>query len=153
MSGRIVVGVDGSGHSRRALQYAVEEARRRNASIEVVHAYRLPVYWGAPEFSGPVPPPTPEEVEREANELVDRMIGHAPSDVQVTSVVVPGAPASTLLEIAEGADLLVVGSRGRGGFRGLLLGSTGHQVIAHAPCPVVVVRPKTASKPARRTAA
>lgn len=152
MSGRIVVGIDGSDNSRRALQYAFEEARRRDASIEVVHAYQLPIYWGPPEFSGPLLPPTREAVERDARELVDRTIGHAPPDLQIKRVVAPGSPAWTLLRIAEGADLLIVGSRGRGGFGGLLLGSTSHQVIAHAPCPVVVVRAEKSAEPARTPA-
>lgn len=140
MSGRIVVGVDGSDHSRRALQYALEEARRRDASVDVVHAYQLPVYWGAPEFGGTVPGPTQEEADRQAHEVIDDMLGAAPTDVHIERIVTRGYPPTTLLKIAEGADLLVVGSRGRGGVRGLLLGSTSHHVIAHAPCPVVVVR-------------
>ncbi len=140
MSGRIVVGVDGSDHSRRAVQFAIEEARRRSASLDVVHAYQLPVYWGAPEFGATVPGPTREEAEREAREVIDHTLGVVPTDVHVERIVTRGYPPTALLKIAEGADLLVVGSRGRGGVRGILLGSTSHHVIAHAPCPVVVVR-------------
>lgn len=140
MGGRIVVGVDGSDHSRRAVQYAFEEARRRDATVEVVHAYHLPIYWSPPEYNGPVTGPTLEEARHEANQVVSRAIGQAPSDLQVERFAIRGPAAHTLLRMAEGADLLVVGSRGRGGFRGLLLGSTSHQVISHAPCPVVVVR-------------
>lgn len=140
MDGRIVVGVDGSDHSRRALQYAFEEARRRDASVDVVHAYQMPIYWGAPEFGGTVPVPSAEEMERHAHEVIDQVIGVAPTDLRIERIAAHGPTADTLLRVAEGADLLVVGSRGRGGFRGLLLGSTSHQVITHAPCPVVVIR-------------
>lgn len=140
MDGRIVVGVDGSDHSRRALKYAFEEARRRGASVDVVHAYQMPIYWGPPEFGGAIPGPTGEEMERHAQDVIDQTIGVAPSDLQIERIAAHGPAADTLLRVAEGADLLVVGSRGRGGFRGLLLGSTSHQVITHAPCPVVVIR-------------
>lgn len=71
--------------------------------------------------------------------LLQRELAHVPDDVVVQPVVVEGPAARALLETARGADLLVVGSRGRGGFLGLLLGSTSHQVVTHASCPVVVV--------------
>lgn len=139
MGGRIVVGVDGSAHSRRAVHYAFEQARQRDAIVEVVHAYRLPDYWPPPGYSGSIPGFTHGEAEHEAYQVIDRTIGQVPSDVQIQRIATHGLPADTLLRIARGADLLVVGSRGRGGFRGLLLGSTSHQVISHAPCPVTVI--------------
>lgn len=140
MGGRIVVGIDGSDHSRLALTYAFEEARRRDASVDVVLAYQLPIYWGAPEFGGTIPVPSIEQAEQHAHEVLDQTIGVAPTDLEIERIAAHGPPADTLLRVAEGAELLIVGSRGRGGFRGLLLGSTSHQVITHAPCPVVVVR-------------
>ena len=139
MTRRIVVGIDDSDHARQALQHAFDEARRRDARVDVVHTYQLPVAWGPPDYLAPSAS-SHDEVEQLANHVVDRMLGTPPSDLRVERIVTYGSPAQTLLRVAEGADLLVVGSRGRGGFRGLLLGSTSHQVISHAPCPVLVVR-------------
>lgn len=138
MTARIVVGVDGSAHARRALAFAIEEARRREARVDAVYAYAPPVYWAAPEFGVLIPRPESEVVE-DATQLLERELGDVPDDVHVEPVVVEGPAARALLETAKGADLLVVGSRGRGGFMGLLLGSTSHQVVTHATCPVVVV--------------
>ena len=138
MTGRIVVGIDGSPHSRRTLEFTVEEARRRGATIDAVYAYAPPVYWSAPEFGVLIPRPESEVVE-DARALLDRELAEVPEDVRVEHVVVEGPAARALLETARGADLLVVGSRGRGGFMGLLLGSTSHQVVTHETCPVVVV--------------
>lgn len=138
MTGRIVVGIDGSPHSRHMLAFAIEEARRRDASIDAVYAYAPPVYWSAPEFGVLIPRPEAEVVE-DATELLARELAEVPADVRVEQVVVEGPAARALLETARGADLIVVGSRGRGGFMGLLLGSTSHQVVTHATCPVVVV--------------
>lgn len=138
MAARIVVGVDGSDHSRQALGYAVGEARRRQGTVDAVYAYAPPVYWAAPEFGVLIPRPEDEVVE-DANQLLDEALADCPDDVVVERVVVEGPAARALLETAEGAEVLVVGSRGRGGFLGLLLGSTSHQVVTHATCPVVVV--------------
>lgn len=138
MTARIVVGVDGSAHARRALAHAIDEARRRGATVDAVYAHAPPVHWAAPEFGVLVPRPESEVVE-DATALLRRELAHVPDDVVVRPVVVEGPAARALLETARGADLLVVGSRGRGGFLGLLLGSTSHQVVTHATCPVVVV--------------
>lgn len=138
MTARIVVGVDGSTHARRALVHAIDEARRRGATVDAVYAYAPPVYWAAPEFGVLIPRPESEVVE-DATQLLERELAEVPDDVRVEPVVVEGPAARALLETARGADLLVVGSRGRGGFLGLLLGSTSHQVVTHATCPVVVV--------------
>lgn len=138
MTARIVVGVDGSAHARRALAHAIEEARRRDATVDAVYAYAPPVYWSAPEFGVLIPRPESEVVE-DATELLRKELADVPDDVTVEPVVVEGPAAHALLETAKGADLVVVGSRGRGGFMGLLLGSTSHQVVTHATCPVLVV--------------
>lgn len=135
---RIVVGVDGSENARRALSWAVEEAQLRQAGVEAVHAWELPMYVG---FGGPVAI-DPAPYEEGARALLDEEIAAVPVTglpAPITEVVVRGSPAWALLEIAKTADLVVVGSRGRGGFAGLLLGSVSQQVAQHAECPVVIV--------------
>lgn len=139
MAGLIVVGVDGSDHSSIALDFAYGEARRRDARLTVVHAYATPVYWGVPEFGAVVPPQPHDETVAEAEAVLERVLADAPDDVAIERSVVEGPAASVLLDAAEQADLLIVGSRGHGGFMGLLLGSTSHQVVTHATCPVTVV--------------
>lgn len=138
---RIVVGLDGSANSRQALDWALDEARARGCAIEVVHTWAQPYAYGYPT---PVPL-DPAPVEARAREMVERCVDDAdttglagPVEVIVTS---GGSPAAALLVRAEAADLVVVGARGVGGFRGLLLGSLAHQVAVHAPCPAVVVPP------------
>jgi nucleotide-binding universal stress UspA family protein len=138
---RIVVGVDGSPGSRAALRWAHEEAKLRGATLEAVAVWQFPVMTSLPAF-GAMPPPDDLGKEAEGTLLAtlsDEGIA-ASDDVPVTTVVAEGAPAASLLEAAEGADLLVVGSRGHGGFAGLVLGSVSHQCASHSPCPVVVVR-------------
>ncbi len=141
MSGRIVVGVDGSDHSRRALRFAVEEARRRGATIDAVHAYHTVIYQPGMEFgyAGPLPPQ--EKLEAEAMKQLLEVLAEVPADVPVDPIVAGGTPSHVLIEAGEGADVVIVGSRGFGGFKGLLLGSTSLQVVTHAPCPVIVVPP------------
>lgn len=137
----IVVGVDGSEHSKHALRWALEEARLRSASLRAVHAWLMPPYNGY--GFGVTPMIEPGVLSEAAGELldkaVDEVVGKA-TDVQVERKVVEGLAAQTLVEESEGADLLVVGSRGHGGFAGLLLGSVSQQCAHHAPCPVVIVR-------------
>ena len=120
--GALVVGVDVSDESRRALEWALTEARTRGASVRVVHAYA-------------------EEASRgEAELIVNAEVANCDAaGVQVVQEVVAGPPVRVLLEAARDADLLVVGSRGRHGFPGLLLGSVSQQVANHAACPVVIV--------------
>ncbi len=87
-----------------------------------------------------------DSVRRVAQDVVDNELdelGDEAAGIHVTRAVVEGTPAPTLLEAAEGADLLVVGSRGRGGFTGLLLGSVSQQCALHAPCPLVIVPPSS----------
>lgn len=144
---RIVVGVDGSDHARGALDVAVEEARRRDARLEVVHAWTAPVVLSGMEV---LPPPRADYREA-AQALVRRVVRDLPDDVVVDPIAVEGSAAASLMDAARGADLLVVGSRGRGGFAGLVLGSTSHQVTSHADCPVLVV-PAGARGVQRRTA-
>ena len=142
--GRIVVGVEGSDGSRAALRWALKEASLRHATVEVVTAYVFPNAPIYPEVSY-----VPVEQPALAQQITDMQeaaiaaemegAGIDPS-VAVTRHMLPGPAPGTLVRAAEGADLLVVGSRGRGGFLGLMLGSVSNYVTHHAPCPVVVVR-------------
>ena len=138
----IIVGVDGSGHSRLALQWAVSEAAARRAPLTVLTVYTaIAPYWG-----GPVPDPDEpalleqarKEVQKETDDVLgDLGAGSRPPSVTVRAVT--GLPAQELLAAAEHADLLVVGARGAGGFKRLLLGSVSTYVTHHAHCPVVVI--------------
>ena len=141
----IIVGVDGSGHSRRALEWAVSEAAARHAPLTVLTVLQAVAgYWGEPvpylgdpEFTEQVL----KEVQKETDDVLgDLGAGSRPPSVTVRAVT--GLPAEELLAAAEHADLLVVGARGAGGFKRLLLGSVSTQVAHHAHCPVVVVRDK-----------
>lgn len=135
--GRIVVGIDSSADSARALRWALEEAVLRDAELDLVHAYPTPEIVALPAM---VTLPTDDELRAGAQEIVDRALADVggPGDVPVTTTLRAGGSARVLCEVAEGAELLVVGARGLGGFRGLLLGSVSQQVVAHAPCPVVI---------------
>jgi nucleotide-binding universal stress UspA family protein len=145
----IIVGVDDSEQSREALRWAIEEGRVHGSAVVALHAWRPPVIPPMMDV-GPMAPVMPEDVTsmvataREvAQELVERVVREEGGDdpgVDVRAVAVEDDPANALLEAAGGADLIVVGSRGRGGFKGLLLGSVSHQVAQHAPCPVVIHR-------------
>lgn len=135
---RIVVGVDGSTSSRVALTWAIDEARRRKATVEVLIAWHYPT--GSPMYAGVGFDVGELEVAAKATldgvmKDVDVKGLHAP----VKELVVAGAAAPALIDAAKGADLLVVGSRGHGGFAGLLLGSVSAQLAHHAPCPLVIV--------------
>jgi nucleotide-binding universal stress UspA family protein len=138
---RIVVGIDASEDSLRALRWALEEAKLRDASVELVHAYPIPELTAMPMI---VTLPSDDELQKAAEQvLADALasVGGA-GDVPVATVARPGSPAAILCDVAKGAELMVVGARGLGGFRGLLLGSVSHQVVAHSPCPVVTVLPE-----------
>ncbi|MCU0268827.1 MAG: universal stress protein [Acidimicrobiales bacterium] len=138
--GRIVVGVDGSEGARRALRFAAEEARLRGATLEVVMVWQYPTMTTMPVY-GVLPPA--EEMETSARATVRKIMADegldSTSDPVAVEIVAEGPPAKTLSTAATGADLLVVGSRGHGGFTGLLLGSVSHHCVSHATCPVVVV--------------
>jgi nucleotide-binding universal stress UspA family protein len=134
--GLIVVGVDGSENSRQALVWAVEEARLRDARVRVVHAW-----WLYPMLTADTEAPHHTDDARGAVQtFVTEILGEE-HDVEIEVVAVQGQQASAaLVDAAREAELLVVGSRGAGGFSSLLLGSVSQQCAHHAPCPVVIVR-------------
>lgn len=137
--GHVVVGYDGSESSRRAVQWAYDEARVRGLGLTLLHAMLPPVTTGGLGVGLPPSLDLLESLENQAHtELV--AVAQAIPDLDVRTAVRVGAPSGVLLEASESAKLVVVGSRGRGGFRGLLLGSVGAQVAAHASCPVAVIR-------------
>lgn len=133
---RIVVGYDSSPGAHAALRWAAEEARLRGASLDVVHAWTYYVV-GATGLM----PVDPTDLEAAAGTVLDEALAELGTvrGVEVNRRLTEGPAAQALLHAAEGADLLVVGSRGRGGFAGLLLGSVSQQVSHHARCPVVIV--------------
>lgn len=161
-AGRVVVGVDGSAGSVRALAWALHEARLRGTDLHVVAAWSYHPGWdsttpAAPQvgmLAGRLDPHTPSLAETarrdEADvaavrEMLDTAIrdvqvdGDDPQSVTITSAAVEGPAAKVLLDSVSERDLLVVGTRGHGAFVGALLGSVSHHVVAQAPCPVVVV--------------
>ena len=137
--GRIVVGVDHSDGARRALEWAVAEARLRAATVEAVHVWQLPYFLSTPLGDLPIERGDLEEsAQAELDGVVDGVDASGLSEPIARTVAV-GNPAGVLVEAASDAELLVVGARGHGGFSGLLLGSVSQQVVHHAPCPVVIV--------------
>jgi nucleotide-binding universal stress UspA family protein len=135
---RIVVGVDGSESSRQALRWAQRLAGAAGARIEAVIGWQYPVATGWGAGSMPLDYDLEKEMEKVLTDTVDAVFGaDRPTDLKLT--VTEGHPASVLLQHSAGALMLVVGSRGHGGFLGLLLGSVSAHVAEHAHCPVLVV--------------
>jgi nucleotide-binding universal stress UspA family protein len=144
MSG-IVVGVDGSDHSRRALIWAMRQAAQQHVPLTVLAVRPDPVrpatgiYWGLHAY--------PEDSHNPdvARKAIEQIVEQARNEIgettpQVTVSVVTGDPAEELVTASRDADLVVVGSRGSGGFASLLMGSVSSKVTHHAACPVVVIR-------------
>ena len=135
----VVVGVDGSPGSMTALRFALEEARLRGTTLHLVAAWQFPAmaYAGG---AGVGVTDLSAELNTRAGQAIDEALEAVDvADVAVEQHVLEGHPASVLLDAGAGADLLVVGSRGLGGFARMLLGSVGHEVTHHAPCPTVIV--------------
>ena len=137
MTKRVVVGVDGSDDAREALRFAFAEAQLRDCQLFVLHAFDSPwTYWDA------AVPISIDRVEEQQKELlareIERVCGPEPA-VSIQSEITNDLPARALIDKSKDAELIVVGSRGRGGFTGLMLGSVSQQVVHHAHCPVVVV--------------
>lgn len=147
----VVVGIDGSEGSEAALRFALDEARLRDATLRIVHAFVLPLSEVAPDpfllefpsVPGPELEAIADDLEQGAKSLIDaaleRVLDGSEAGVTLERVAVEGAPAASLIAEADGADLLVVGSRGHGRVHGLLLGSVSQQCVSHAPCPVAIV--------------
>jgi nucleotide-binding universal stress UspA family protein len=142
----IVVGVDQSEGAKAALAFAHEEARLRDATLRAVHAWQFGYidYTGfggaAPAVGGDI-----SELREAAAAALDATVREAlpsPGDVKIEQRVVEGSAGAALVDESRNADLLVVGSRGHGGFAQLLLGSVSQQCAQHAACPVVIVRSK-----------
>jgi nucleotide-binding universal stress UspA family protein len=142
--GVIVVGVDHSAGAKAALRFALEEARLRQATLRVVHAWQFG-YLGATSLEGWLPAVGGEleDFRRSAEAALDetlKEVGPGTDGLTIERRLEQGTAAAVLVEESHGADLLVVGSRGHGGFAQLLLGSVSQQCAQHASCPVVVVR-------------
>ncbi|WP_350275831.1 universal stress protein [Kribbella sp. HUAS MG21] len=137
----VVVGVDGSKASAKAIDFAFEQADSLHARVIALHAWTSPYLTYADSTS--MLAFDEEQVRNEARLLVAESVAGAAADhpdVQWTTELVTGSPAQALVRRAEFADLLVVGSRGRGGFTGLLLGSVSQSALHHAPSPIAIVR-------------
>jgi nucleotide-binding universal stress UspA family protein len=142
MSG-IIVGVDGSGHSQRALEWAMNEAAVRRLPLSVLTVHPAVVGY----FGGAVTTPqdlelteqTRTAVKAEADRVLAALDGPHPESVTVKAV--HGLPVKELVEASKEADMVVLGSRGVGGFTRMLLGSTAGQVVQHAHCPVTIIPP------------
>lgn len=146
---KIVVGLDRSDGARAALRFALEEARLHGATLHAVHVWEIPytpvsgapvfVIGGLPEYERGVA----EDAQKVVHDLLAEVGDHG---VTVEEHVERGGAAHVLVEMSKDADLLVVGSRGHGGFAGLLLGSVSSQCVHHALCPVAVVHPPAAGR-------
>ena len=137
----IVVGVDGSPESKEALRWAIDEAHLRQATVRAIYVWTYPLI-----FAGEYVPPDMidanalrEAAKKALDEAVAEVGGDTP-EAYIERIVEHGAVAHVLVEAAKDADLLVVGSRGHGGFTGTLLGSVSQQCAHHAPCAVVIIR-------------
>jgi nucleotide-binding universal stress UspA family protein len=162
----VVVGVDGSAGAKAALRWALAEARLRNSPLRAVHAWTFGYIGGSvegyPYWGGSLGSYTSLGIElsdlhRAAEDLLERAIadvGTETEGIEIERQVVQGPAAEVLVQAVSPRDLLVVGSRGHGGFTGLLLGSVSQQCVHHAPCPVVVVHsPKSTAASYERAAA
>jgi nucleotide-binding universal stress UspA family protein len=155
--GTIVVGVDGSQGSDAALRWALDEARLRGSKLRAIHVFDPPQVALSDTAVGAAGIPAPvvlsgedhertrAAVEEQSRAVIDsalQRVGAEGADrPEIERAVLPGAPAQTLIESARNAELLVLGTRGRGGFLGLLLGSVAQQIAHHPPCPVVILPP------------
>jgi nucleotide-binding universal stress UspA family protein len=153
LEGGILVGHDGSACAQEALGWAARLAARADMDLHVLRAWSMTSAPRPRSWSPGYVPPLDDYANAVHEELSDHVAkaGLDPS-VRVTCHVVHASPARGMIAAAAGADLLVVGARGRGGFAGLLLGSVSDQVMHHAPCPVTVVRPGYSSRRAAEAA-
>ena len=140
----IIVGVDGSDHSRHALVWAMREAVKHRLPLTVMSIHppsirpATGIYWGV--HTHPDDSFDPEPAQAAVQEFVDEAAGEIGEAPEITVSVGTGDVAEELVRASQDADMLVVGSRGGGGFARLLMGSVSSQVVHHASCPVVVIR-------------
>jgi nucleotide-binding universal stress UspA family protein len=138
---RVLVGVDGSAPARTALEFAVGETRMRGATLVAVMAVHVPDYGWIDPYGARSHPE--EDTLRQARQRLDQILAAAgTTGLEVDAVVTAVSAPQALVDRSADSDLLVVGSRGHGGFRGLVLGSVSMQCVLHAQCPVTVVRPE-----------
>jgi nucleotide-binding universal stress UspA family protein len=156
MSAMIVVGVDGSAEAARALEYAAAEAARRGVRLRVVSVFAMPDYWMVPVGFAPpqVTVPPVEELRSGAQEAAQRAVDELSAarpdlvgQIDIEAVGVCGHPSDDLVAMSRGADLLVLGHRGRGAMASAILGSVGLSCVLRAECPVTIVRPTTHTTP------
>jgi nucleotide-binding universal stress UspA family protein len=138
----IVVAIDGSPNSERALDWALRHAAALSAPLTVLTVHEVPKsYWGHIPVEGPADKVAVEEERKAAEEMTQRIASQlgdaAPADVRVVAVI--GFVVEELVNASRDADMLVVGARGVGGFARLLLGSVSSQIASHSVCPVVLV--------------
>lgn len=142
--GPVVVGVDGSDVSKRATEVAFEEAEARGAELLAVHTWiDSQVTMSGPAFT--ITDDRWEEARAEKSAKLDEYLGEFAKNhpnVEMRKMITRDRPVRALTEAAQGAQLLVTGSHGRGGFKGMLLGSTSRALLQSAPCPMMVVRPE-----------
>ncbi|HJU37074.1 MAG TPA: universal stress protein [Gaiellaceae bacterium] len=138
----VVVGVDGSEGGGKALEFAAEEAALRRARLRIVSAWEIPVAAYSAGAAPPLDPATLDAFRLRAEQIADdaaAAVKKLQPALEVEALTATGQPADALLAQSD-ADLIVVGRRGLGGFKSLLLGSVSQQVVHHATCPVVVVQ-------------
>jgi len=143
----VVVGFDGSKQSHAALEWAIEESRYRDAELRVVTVWnKAPMSWYPALLETAAGEIVAEDSPEQQAEALGAAAAQAAAGVNVvTRTIHNDSASSAILEAAREADLVVIGSRGHGGFAGLHIGSVSTQVVSHSPCPVLVVRPKTAA--------
>jgi nucleotide-binding universal stress UspA family protein len=139
----IIAGVDGSEKSQAALQWAYDEATHHGASLTVVMTWHVPTLPQSPPYGALTEKDYESRPKMDALGVLEGMVAKLEKrtpEVDLRTSIEEGNPAKVLIERSKGADLVVVGSRGHGGFAGMLLGSVSQHLVAHAHCPVVVVR-------------
>lgn len=146
--GTIVVGVDGSPQAEKAIDWALDESRVHGDDVVLVHAWQYPGLALTGYAGATLPVFGAEDIKKLADDLLvacTKSVRKRAPDVAVDSRLVEGHPAAALVEASAGARLLVVGTRGLGGFKGMLMGSVSTACAHHARCPVVVVPERTTS--------
>ena len=152
----ILVSIDGSDHSDRALNEAIDIARADQARLTILTAIHQPAVWAASAMAAGAAAVTAADLEKEAVDVMRRAVKRVPADVPVTTIISRKPIRSALMGRLKGSDydLLVMGSRGRGAFSASLLGSVSHYALNHSPVPVLIVHADADTKPpdAERTA-